>query len=311
MAKMTQEETNQHLAEMFPQFYKHEVDENGKSRLINIQEANPEAVNESVGVQGSPSLVGGASAILGLPIGARQQRNLSKINPNIVNEPLTPTIQTPITETKPITQNIVESTPNRKIVGATGHSNWVRSMSDVPDVIANQAENMRKDNPKGGQFLINQDIANKTKIENIGEGNKRLYRMPNGTQLMLSPEEIMKIELKEKELQEAKTAEEKAKTKSPYNRMVNTGKLFNALLNKVPILSTPLATGLMGAEGQESANRFEQGDVPGGLISGAGAIGSAVSLVPHKGVQAVGRGLSIASPLALEAYDYLRKPKRE
>ena len=308
---ITTDDAHKALAEMYPDFFKVQQNENGETQLISSN-----AYENAGQVQGDPLSVGAISAGLGAPIGMYQQRQLMKTPTSVSTPSSTATTQTsPIINSNAPFQNTatgnmpIESLPSRKIKGASGASNFVRAMGDVPEVIAQQAENMRKDNPRGGQFLMDQDTLNKRKIESIGEGGKRLYTMPNGTQLMLEPREIMEIELKEKQLQEAKAIEEKAKSKSLYNRVVNTGKLFNSLTNKVPILSTPLSTGLMGAEGQESANRFEQGDIPGGIISGVGALGSAVSLVPHKGVQTVGRVLSIASPLALGAYDKLRKQR--
>jgi hypothetical protein len=58
---------------------------------------------------------------------------------------------------------------------------------DVPDVIAETAENMRKDNPKGGQAIIDRDVAAKQKIQQLGAGDYKLSGQGKG-QLMLPPE---------------------------------------------------------------------------------------------------------------------------
>ena len=77
---------------------------------------------------------------------------------------------------------------SRKVPGASGASNWVRTMGqDVPDVIAETAENMRKDNPKGGQAIIDRDVAAKQKIQQIGAGDYKLTGQGKG-QLMLPPD---------------------------------------------------------------------------------------------------------------------------
>jgi hypothetical protein len=58
---------------------------------------------------------------------------------------------------------------------------------DVPDVVAETAENMRKDNPKGGQAIIDRDVAAKQKIQQIGASDYKLTGQGKG-QLMLPPE---------------------------------------------------------------------------------------------------------------------------
>ena len=77
---------------------------------------------------------------------------------------------------------------SRKVPGSSGAANWVRAMGqDVPDVIAETAENMRKDNPKGGQAIIDRDVAAKQKIQQIGAGDYRLTGQGK-SQLMLPPD---------------------------------------------------------------------------------------------------------------------------
>ena len=78
--------------------------------------------------------------------------------------------------------------PGRKVPGASGASNWVRAMGeDVPDVLADEAANMRKDNPKGGQAIIDRDTAAKQKIQSMGAGDYKLTGQGT-SQLMLPPD---------------------------------------------------------------------------------------------------------------------------
>ncbi len=98
---------------------------------------------------------------------------------------------------------------SRKVPGSSGAANWVRAMGqDVPDVIAETAENMRKDNPRGGQAIIDRDVAAKQKIERLGAGDYKLSGQGKG-QLMLPPElagersVTMERELAERQAREA------------------------------------------------------------------------------------------------------------
>ena len=93
-----------------------------------------------------------------------------------------------------------ETVASRKKAGASGASNWVRSMADeVPDVLANQAENMRKNNPKGGQAIIDADTIQREKIRNMG--NPPLKTLESGVQLHLPDEMASQLdkELAEKQ----------------------------------------------------------------------------------------------------------------
>lgn len=102
---------------------------------------------------------------------------------------------------------------SRKVPGSSGAANWTRAMGqDVPDVLAESAESMRKTDPRGGQAIIDRDIAAKQKIQQIGAGDYRLSGKGPG-QLMLPPDvaETRSAGF-EKELAErqAKEASEKA-----------------------------------------------------------------------------------------------------
>ena len=121
---------------------------------------------------------------------------------------------------------------SRKVPGSSGAANWTRAMGqDVPDVLAESAESMRKTDPRGGQAIIDRDIAAKQKIQQIGAGDYRLSGQGKG-QLMLPPEVAAERtagfdkELAERQAREAaertaqaeKEALERAKAQEKVNR---------------------------------------------------------------------------------------------
>jgi hypothetical protein len=72
--------------------------------------------------------------------------------------------------------------------GASGAVNYVNAMSDdVPEVLANKALNMRKDNPRGGQAIIDANAAAIQKQADLGLGDYGLTRTAGGVQLALPP----------------------------------------------------------------------------------------------------------------------------
>jgi hypothetical protein len=77
------------------------------------------------------------------------------------------------------------------IEGESGISKWMRAMAgqshQIPDVIRASAEDMTKANPRGGQALINKDLANLQKINQLGGSQFQLAGQGRG-QLMLPPE---------------------------------------------------------------------------------------------------------------------------
>jgi len=83
---------------------------------------------------------------------------------------------------------VSDEVPSRTKAGASGASNWVRAMGeDVPDVLADQAANMRKDNPRGGQAIIDANTAAIQKQSDLGLGDYSLTRTVGGVQLALPP----------------------------------------------------------------------------------------------------------------------------
>lgn len=78
-----------------------------------------------------------------------------------------------------------------KVEGASGASNWMRAMAgeghQLPNVALEAAQDMTKTNPKGGQALINKDLANLQKINQLGGSQYQLAGQGRG-QLMLPPD---------------------------------------------------------------------------------------------------------------------------
>ena len=86
----------------------------------------------------------------------------------------------------------------------SGAVNWIHSMADeVPEVIANQATNMRADNPRGGQAIIDKDTLAREKQSALGASDYGLSRTQGGAQLVLPPELVS-----ERAAQEAQAASE-------------------------------------------------------------------------------------------------------
>lgn len=80
-----------------------------------------------------------------------------------------------------------DATPRTKS-GASGAVNYVNAMSDnVPEVLANQALNMRKDNPRGGQAIIDANTRAVQKQADLGLGDYALTRTAGGVELALPP----------------------------------------------------------------------------------------------------------------------------
>jgi len=78
--------------------------------------------------------------------------------------------------------------PSRTKAGASGAVNFVNAMSDdVPEVLANQALNMRKDNPRGGQAIIDANTRAIQKQADLGMSDYGMTRTEGGMQMILPP----------------------------------------------------------------------------------------------------------------------------
>jgi hypothetical protein len=100
-----------------------------------------------------------------------------------------------------------------RVEGASGASNWMRAMAgeghQLPNVTLEAAQDMTKANPRGGQALINQDLANLQKINQLGAGQYQLAGQGRG-QLMLPPQEAAAVTAQEtaRAAEQAKVAQD-------------------------------------------------------------------------------------------------------
>lgn len=89
-------------------------------------------------------------------------------------------------------------------------------------------------------------------------------------------------------------------------RAATAGKAGLGAMGRSPVLMGALG-GLGAAEGgQEFYNRYKQGDIPGMILSGVGALGGLATAVPHPLVRGVGAAASGISPLTLYLLDKMR-----
>ncbi len=103
----------------------------------------------------------------------------------------------------------------------------------------------------------------------------------------------------------AETAATKAKRLAELEKM-QPGMMRKAgyALSKVPYLNV-LGGALTGAE---AVNAYEKGFTPEGIMSGMGAAGGALMMVPHPVAKVAGALMSVP-PLAYQGYQYLTAPK--
>jgi hypothetical protein len=125
----------------------------------------------------------------------------------------------PRTYVPPVEPAIAETAEQilaRTTPGAAGAQKWVEAMSDdVPTLLAQKARNMRGDNPKGGQAIIDAQSAAVQRLEGMGLGDFKLD--PTKT-LSLPTAETTRLEqeLAAKQAQEA--AEQAARAQEVETR---------------------------------------------------------------------------------------------
>tara|TARA_R110000868_G_scaffold5350_3_gene32639 strand:- start:52 stop:1857 length:1806 start_codon:yes stop_codon:yes gene_type:complete len=117
---------------------------------------------------------------------------------------------------EPVVAETAEQILARTTPGAAGAQKWVEAMSDdVPTALAQKARNMRGDNPKGGQAIIDAQSAAVQRLEGMGLGDFKLD--PTKT-LSLPTAETTRLEqeLAAKQAQEA--AEQAARAQEVETR---------------------------------------------------------------------------------------------
>lgn len=202
---------------------------------------------------------------------------------------------------------------------SSGAANWTRAMGrEIPDVLAEQAESMRKTDPRGGQAIIDRDIKNMERIRGMGHGGFQL----SGTgqsQLMLPPEAAQARAAEALKAQQAALQAQQPKPPSVFSRTMsglsqsasNVGRGLNVGTRAFPGVTGALG-GLGAAElGQEAYRRSQGGDDIGKYIAGTGAVASGLSALPFAPTRIGGGAIAAASPLVLYLYDKMRKQSQQ
>ena len=187
----------------------------------------------------------------------------------------------------------------RNVPGSSGAANWTRAMGqNIPDVLAESAESMRKTDPRGGQAIIDRDIANMQKIRGMSAGNFQLSG--SGTSQFMLPPEV---------------AESRPPPPQPPASPQPKGpgvlsRVQSGLRQAFPIGKTSALGALGGlgmAEGaRETGRRLQEDDMLGALLAGLGTVGSAGAMTPFPPARIAGTVAATASPLALYLYDKMR-----
>ena len=191
---------------------------------------------------------------------------------------------------------------SRKVPGSSGAANWTRVMGkDIPDVLAESAESMRKSDPRGGQAIIDRDIRNMEKIRSLGHGDYRLSG--SGPSQLMLPEQA--AEYRAAQAQPPKPSIFRQAMQNVSQGAGAAGRGMSTMFRAMPGLTGALS-GLAAAElGQEAYRRRE--DPIGASIAGMGALGAAASLIPTVPTRLAGPAMAVASPLALYFYDKMSK----
>ena len=195
-----------------------------------------------------------------------------------------------------------EQAASRKIPGSSGPANWTRVMGkDVPFAIAEEAENMRANNPTGGQALIDKDTLAKQKLKGMGLDPKNYPLGPAEPGQLALPREIVE------EREAARVAAEQAKKPGVLSR--NLPRMKQGIYTGMRAFPgiTGALSGVAAADlGQQAYQRASQGDIPGAVIAGMGSAGALASMLPFPQTKVGGPAIAAISPLTLLLYDKLK-----
>lgn len=187
----------------------------------------------------------------------------------------------------------------------SGAINWTNAMtSDMPEALASQAENMRKNNPQGGQAIIDRNTLARQKVADMGHSNYQLGRTPGGVQLALPPNVTSDLE-KQAAAKTAQATQQAEAAAAAKMAQATPGPLSRA----GAMLKAPFTTGALGGAGAglsfyEAYNRYMKGDHSGAVIAALGGAGALMTMVP--GFQAPGLAIGLGSIPLQYANDYLK-----
>jgi hypothetical protein len=187
----------------------------------------------------------------------------------------------------------------RNVPGSSGPANWTRAMGqNIPDVLAESAESMRKTDPRGGQAIIDRDIKNMEKIRGMGAGNFQLSG--SGTSQFMLPPEVAASR---------PPPPQPPAPPQPQGPGV-LSRVQSGLRQAFPVGKTSLSGALGGlgmAEGaRETQRRYQEDDMLGATLAGLGTVGSAGAMTPFPPARIAGTVAATASPLALYLYDKMK-----
>lgn len=172
--------------------------------------------------------------------------------------------------------------------------------------------------PAAGGPLASGDKWSSKVVGSMGPGGEsvteaaRNYRIQQGltptetAQFKTNREGIIlpnKTEAEQRMMQEAR---QKMLSERARRAAEATGRGMGVATDIAPRLMTGISAASAGYQGTDAYNRLRNRDIPGAILSGVGALGSVASMVPHPLTRGIGTALGIASPLALQAYDYYR-----
>lgn len=191
-----------------------------------------------------------------------------------------------------------------KTSGAINWTNAMSSASDMPEALASQAENMRKDNPRGGQAIIDRNTLARQKVADMGHSNYQLGRTQGGVQLALPPNVTSDLE-KQAAAKTAQATQQAEAAAAAKMAQAAPGPLSRA----GAMLKAPFTTGALGGAGAglsfyEAYDRYMKGDHSGAVIAALGGAGGLMTMVP--GFQAPGLAIGLSSIPLQYANDYLK-----
>jgi hypothetical protein len=172
--------------------------------------------------------------------------------------------------------------------------------------------------PAAGGPLASGDKWSSKVVGSMGPGGEsvteaaRNYRIQQGltptetAQFKTNREGIIlpnKTEAEQRMMQEAR---QKMLSERARRAAEATGRGMGVATDIAPRLMTGVSAASAGYQGTDAYNRLRNRDIPGAVLSGVGALGSVASMIPHPLTRGIGTALGIASPLALQAYDYYR-----
>ena len=325
---------------------------NAYLKTLQDQEvAEPETSGVMPGALGAAGAVFGGGKALEAGVKAKYPYDVNApvtspaVSQQLPQQSTSRTFQSPSQVAGKITAPVTPGAINVKVPGEPGPVNWARQAAgmehELPQKLLSQVESMRKGEPKGAQFLIDEDLKRLEKIKQLGGGEYQLSGSGKG-QLMLPPgetaarleeanqraqqaakqraerlmkaEELRKVEAAKaaelKRIEAIKAAEAAGSPKEVAKRAVQkAGNVMHKATSG--FIANPLlraATGFGAGYGlSDAAQRADKGDFGRALISGLGAAGDIATMTRHPIAMPIGAAVGTAAPLVNMYLDELER----